>query len=66
MISLHSIMATDLAGRLPMIVGIAAGVLLVVAFIVGFAKGFRSESNVPFSAIMACPENTISVVDSPL
>ena len=41
MISLHSIMATDLAGRLPMIVGIAAGVLLVVAFIVGFAKGFR-------------------------
>ena len=41
MFSLHSIMASDLASKLPTIIGIAAGALLVVAFIVGFAKGFR-------------------------
>ena len=41
MISLHSIMATGIAEKLPMVIGIAAGVLLVVAFIVGFVKGFR-------------------------
>ncbi|MBO5737140.1 MAG: hypothetical protein J6S04_04955 [Clostridia bacterium] len=44
MISLHSIMATGIASQLPTFIGIAAGVLLAVAFIVGFVKGFRKVS----------------------
>lgn len=44
MISLHSILATDLVTKLPKIVAIAAGVLLALAFIIGFVKGFRKVS----------------------
>lgn len=42
MLSLHSILAAaEIVEKMPMLIGGAAGVLLVVAFIVGFLKGFR-------------------------
>ena len=44
MISLHSMMATGSASNLPMIIGIMSGVMLALAFIVGFVKGFRKVS----------------------
>ena len=44
MISLHSVMATNLVDRLPMLVGAAAAVLLAVGFVIGFAKGVRKVS----------------------
>ena len=44
MISLHSVMVANLVEKLPMLAGAGAGLLLVVAFIIGFVKGVRKVS----------------------
>ena len=44
MFSLHAMMATDLASKLPKLIGVVTLVLLAAAFIVGFVKGFRKVS----------------------
>lgn len=44
MISLHSMLAGDILSKLPLIYAIFGGVILAVAFIFGFVKGFRKVS----------------------
>lgn len=44
MISLHSMLAGGIASQLPLIYAVFGGIVLAVAFLVGFVKGFRKVS----------------------